>query len=75
MICPLQLLIQKTRWEKVKKSQIVAAVIKEKTLEMVATIVEEVMGVKDHTIHNGGSGSKNSGDDGKNDGSTDGVEE
>ncbi|WZZ67278.1 hypothetical protein YC2023_078648 [Brassica napus] len=35
----------------------------------------EVMGVKDHTIHIGGSGSKNSGDDGKNDGSTDGVEE
>ncbi|CAN7086124.1 unnamed protein product [Brassica oleracea var. botrytis] len=48
---------------------------KKKTLEMVATIVEEVMGVKDHTIHDGGSGSKNSGDDGKNDGSTDGVEE
>ncbi|CAN6803586.1 unnamed protein product [Brassica oleracea] len=35
----------------------------------------EVMVVKDHTIHNGGSGSKNSGDDGKNDGSADGVEE
>ncbi|CAN6968363.1 unnamed protein product [Brassica oleracea var. botrytis] len=47
----------------------------EKTVEMVATMVEEVMVVKDHTIHNGGSGSKNSGDDGKNDGSADGVEE
>ncbi|KAL0663625.1 hypothetical protein Bca4012_100462 [Brassica carinata] len=75
MICPLQLLIQKTRWKKVKKSQVVAAVVEEKTLEMVATIVEEVMGVKDHTIHNGGSGSKNSEDDGKNNGSADCVEE
>ncbi|KAH0885396.1 hypothetical protein HID58_061492 [Brassica napus] len=36
---------------------------------------DEVMVVKDHTIHNGGSGSKNSGDDGKNGGSADGVEE
>ncbi|CAN6925322.1 unnamed protein product [Brassica oleracea] len=36
---------------------------------------DEVMVVKDHTIHNGGSGSKNSGDDGKNDGNADGVEE
>nr|VDD11080.1 unnamed protein product [Brassica oleracea] len=35
----------------------------------------KVMVVKDHTIHNGGSGSKNSGDDGKNGGSADGVEE
>ena len=52
-----------------------AAVVEEKTVEMVVTMVEEVMVVKDHTIHNGGSGSKNSGDDGKNGGSADGVEE
>ncbi|CAN7053382.1 unnamed protein product [Brassica rapa subsp. trilocularis] len=37
-------------------------------------MVEEVMVVKDHTIHNGSSGRKNNGDDGKNDGSVDGVE-
>ncbi|CAN7032947.1 unnamed protein product [Brassica rapa subsp. trilocularis] len=46
-----------------------------KTVEMVATMVEEVMVVKDRIIHNGGSGSKNNGDDGKNGGSADGVEE
>nr|VDD02625.1 unnamed protein product [Brassica rapa] len=48
---------------------------KEKTVEIVSTMVEEVMVVKDHIIHNGGSGRKNSGDDDKNDGSTDSVEE
>ncbi|KAH0855223.1 hypothetical protein HID58_018908 [Brassica napus] len=35
----------------------------------------EVMVVKDHTIHNGGNGSKNSADDGKNGGNVYGVEE
>ncbi|CAG7876638.1 unnamed protein product [Brassica rapa] len=60
-----------TRWEKVKRSQGAATVVE----ETVATMVEEVMVVKDHTIHNGGSGSKNSGYDGKNGGNTDGVEE
>ena len=60
---------------KVKKSRVVAAVAEEKTVEMVATMVEEVMVVKDRIIHNGGRGSKNNGDDGKNGGNTDGVEE
>ncbi|CAN7058095.1 unnamed protein product [Brassica oleracea var. botrytis] len=64
-----------TRWKNVKRSQVAAVVVEEKTVEMVATMVEEVMVVKDHTIHNGGSGSKNSGDDGKSGGSADGVEE
>ena len=74
MICLLQLLIHKTQWEKINISQVAAAVVEEKTVEMVATMVEEVMVVKDHTIHHGGSGSKNSGDDGKNGGISDGVE-
>ncbi|CAN7130879.1 unnamed protein product [Brassica rapa subsp. narinosa] len=47
----------------------------EKTVEIVSTMVEEVMVVKDHIIHNGGSGRKNSGDDDKKDGSADSVEE
>ncbi|CAG7896382.1 unnamed protein product [Brassica rapa] len=59
----------------VKRSQVVATVVEEKTVEIVSTMVEEVMVVKDHIIHNGGSGRKNSGDDDKNDGSTDSVEE
>ncbi|WZZ80156.1 hypothetical protein YC2023_100728 [Brassica napus] len=47
----------------------------EKCKEITSSSGGEVMVVKDHTIHNGGSGSKNSGDDGKSGGSADGVEE
>ncbi|KAL0792421.1 hypothetical protein Bca101_063798 [Brassica carinata] len=41
-------------------------------VKTVATMVEVMIVVKNHTIHNGGGGSTNNGNDGKNGGSTDG---